>query len=196
MNDNAIDYDDSTHTYTVAGRVVPHVTAILSRMTNYSDIPKAKLEIARQKGVAVHRMVELDVAGDLDEDGLPEWLRPVLEQWRKFCTDTGAVVFASERRVYHPTYQYAGTLDLEVEMRGKRAIVDIKRSLLAGRVIGMQLAAYELASRPPGKQPARRFALRLHENGPYRLEPFADSRDYNDFVVCLAYHKLKQRVIP
>lgn len=196
-----LQFDPATHTYTLCGRAVPNVTRVLSPLVDYSMIPAGKLEIARQKGVAVHKMVELDARGDLDEDTLPDWMRPVLAQWRKFCADTGFKVIESERRVYHQTYGYAGTLDLAGMFEGDEfAIVDVKRSFMAGAVIGLQLAAYSEAYRnektdwPPPSRGAGRFALRLNENGPYRLEPYTDKADFQSFLTCLSFHKLKARI--
>lgn len=187
--------DEATHTYTYNGVVVPSVTQVLKPLTNYDMIPADKMEIARQKGTAVHKMVELHANGDLDVDTLPDWMRPVLAQWEKFVGDTGFEIIFSEHRVYHPTYGYAGTLDLYGQMRGVGALIDIKRSFFAGPVIGYQLAGYRsalYASEKVGIK-AKRYALRLNENGHYRLEPFTDNCDFNNFVTCLAFHRLQEK---
>lgn len=194
-----LQFDAATHTYTVGGRPVPNVTRILSPLVDYSMIPAGKLEIARQKGVAVHKMVELDARGDLDEDGLPDWMRPVLKQWRKYCADTGFTVIESERKVYHQTYGYAGTLDLIGTFGGQgdeHALIDVKRSFLAGQVIGLQTAAYAEAyiDEIGHKLIVNRYALRLNENGPYRLEPYPGKTDFQSFLTCLSFHKLKARI--
>ena len=158
-------------------------------------IPADKLEIARQRGVAVHKMVELDAKGDLDEDALPEWLVYPLNQWRKFCDDTSFKVLESECRVYHPSYRYAGALDLFGTMSGEAVFLDIKRSFLAGRTIGYQLSAYQEAYCAQNRtgRTAKRYALRLTESGPYRLEPFADKSDIQSFLTCLNWWRLKEK---
>lgn len=199
---DVLTFDPASHTYSVGGRVVPNVTRILSPLVDYSKIPADKLEIARQKGVAVHKMVELDANNDLDEDTLPDWMRPVLKQWRKFCADTGFRVYESEKQVYHPQYGYAGTLDLAGGFAegSEHVLIDVKRSFLAGPVIGLQLAAYSAAYSAQEKDArfdfkrVSRYALRLNENGPYRLEPYQDMNDLNAFLTCLSFHKLKERI--
>ena len=192
----SLTFEEETHTYRWKGVTVPSVTQILGPLTDYSKIPVDKLEIARQKGVAVHKMVELHSKGDLDEEALPEWMRPILGQWKKFVADTGFVVIFSEHQVYNPSYGYAGTFDLYGEMRDGDAIIDVKRSFFAGSVIGLQLAGYQTAIVSTLKMAgqAKRYALRLNENGPYRLEEFADKKDFGDFVTALAFWKLQRRI--
>lgn len=194
----SLTFEEDGHVYRWHGVVVPSVTTCLSPLTDFSKIPVGTLETARQKGVAVHKMVELHSKGDLDEDSLPTWMTPALEQWKKFVADTGFEMIVSEHRVYHEQYAYAGTLDLLGIINGKLSFVDIKRSFLAGMVIGFQLAAYSAAYFSQEKnallRKADRYALKLNETGPYRLEQFDDYNDFNHFVTCLAFYKLQKRI--
>lgn len=188
-------FDAERHEYHFSGVRVPNVTAILSDLTDLSMVPQAALELARQKGVACHRMVELDAKGDLDEATLPEWMAPVLVEWRKFVSQSGFRVIDSEKKVYHPTYRYAGTLDLFGEMThaAQFAYIDVKRSFLAGKITGLQLAGYKAADSHEHKERrnALRFALRLKEGEPYRVQEFKDLNDFNIFAACLVRHNFK-----
>ena len=188
-------FDPAEHRYFWNGVRVPNVTSILADLTDLSMIPRGALEIARQKGVACHRMVELDAKGDLDETTLPEWMAPVLIQWRKFVAESGFRVIDSEKKVYNPAHHYAGTLDLFGEMTHAAhfAYIDVKRSFLAGNVIGLQLAAYRAADATEHKdrRTAKRYALRLKEGEPYRLQEFSDPNDFNVFTACLIRHQWK-----
>lgn len=196
-------FDEEKHEYRWAGQVVPSVTQILAPIIDLSRIPADALEVARQKGRAIHKTVELDVAGKLDEDELPEWLIPVLANWRKFVHDAGVTVLASERQVYHPMYRYAGTFDLLVDMRhaATTAMIDIKRSFIAGQATGLQTAAYleayansfEMGSPSKKARRSKRFALRLNESGPYQLEEFTDQSHFRDFQILLSYYNLKRK---
>jgi hypothetical protein len=183
-------FNEERHEYHHNGVPVPNVTRILSPLMDYSMVPADKLEIARQKGTHVHRMVELWATGDLVEETLPDWMKPVFAQWLKFVADTGFELFASENRVFHNTYRYAGTLDLYGKMHRNKypCYIDIKRSFLAGPSIGLQLAAYQEAH---GDKLAARFALKLNENGPYRLESFEDKADFGVFLSLLTIHNWK-----
>lgn len=187
-------FDTATHTYTVDGVVVPSVTQVLAPLYDFSKIAPDVLEVARQKGVAVHHMIELDCAGDLDEEGLPDWMLPALANWRKFVAESGFVMTASEHRVFHKTYKYAGTLDLFGHMRAHPTIIDVKRSFAAGPVIGLQLAAYSSAYFGQGDGAAvKRYALKLCEVGPYKLEPFTDKGDFGVFLSLLTIHKYREK---
>ena len=189
-------FEEITHTYRWNGSVIPSVTQVLAPLTSYQHIAPDVLARAQEKGKAVHKLVELHANGDLDVETLPDWMRPVLVQWERFVADTGFKMLLSEHRVYHPQFCYAGTLDLYGSMNDEEAHIDVKRSFLAGPVIGYQLAGYQAAlyaSKKVGKK-ARRYALKLNENGHYRLEPFADNADFNHFVTCLAFHRLKEKM--
>lgn len=190
-------FNPDRHEYAYKGVPVPHVTGILNGLTSYSMVAPDVLEIARQKGVATHRMVELWAKDDLDVDALPGWLRPVLVQWLKFVEDTGLEVIASEKKVCHPVYKYAGTFDLRVTMRGKagHGLIDLKRSFLAGDVIGLQLIAYmeaENQDRTPQVPIRWRGALKLREDEPYRYQPFDDPNDFNVFLAALKHYTTGQ----
>ncbi len=187
-------FDQAEHRYFYDGKPVPNVTRILSPLVDFSMVPADTLERARQEGVAVHKMVELDCAGDLDVENLPEWLRSRYQAWRKFVADAQFRVLASEKRVFHPTYRYAGTLDLFGHINGDVAFIDLKRSFAAGPVIGLQLAAYLEAyceQEKVGKN-AKRYGLRLLETGEYRLEPFTNRNDFRNFLALLTVARLKE----
>lgn len=187
---------EAEHAYYVDGVRVPNVTSILKPLTDYSMIGEAQMEIARQKGKATHRMVELWASGQLES--VPVWMKPIEEQWLKFVAETRFELLKSEYRVYHPTYRFAGTLDLLGNIHGELAIVDIKRSFMAGPAIGYQLAAYESAyfaqHKEAGIRRAKRFALKLNEQGPYKLEPFTDENDLWVFLACLTVHNAKLKI--
>lgn len=182
------------HTYWIGEQWVPNVTLILEPLTDYSRIPPAALERARQEGVHIHHTIELYVKGDLDEDTLPEWLQPRLAAFKKFQQEAGFVMEGSEQRVHHPAHGYAGTFDLTGVIGRERAVIDIKRSFFAGAVIGLQTAAYleaENARRRVAKLPKikGRFALQLKADGAYRLEEFDAPHDFATFIGLLNVFK-------
>lgn len=185
-------FDEPTHTYRWHGVAVPSVTQIIKPIApSYSFVNPEQLESARQQGVAIHKMVELDCADDLDEDTLPDWLRPYRAAWRKFVDDTGFVVEQSEHRGYNPALRYAGTLDLRGRNRkGAPWLIDLKRSFLAGRAIGVQLAAYAAFDRTCSPH---RFGLQLRADASYRLREFNDPSDWATFVACLTLHRYNER---
>lgn len=195
-----LEFNAERHEYRKAGAVVPHVTGIIGFLTDYSMVKPDQLEVARQKGVAVHKMVEADAKNDLGD--LPDWMIPVYEYWLKFKKESGLEIIASERRVYHPTYRYAGTLDLRVvahnlKLKG-HGIIDVKRSFMAGKAIGLQTAAYANADDASGDYPKTqriqwRAALRLREDMPPRMEFYENKNDFPNFLACLTVKRLKEQ---
>lgn len=190
----------SDHRYFWNGKPVVNVTRALSLITNYDRIPAGILKHAQDEGIAIHRTVELYCKGDLDEDSLPEWLVPRLAAFKKFLAETGFAIEASEQRVYHERYGYAGQLDFVGTMQmpqGRKvrtmpAIVDVKRSFFAGRAIGLQVAAYDAAL--PSERPRLRYALQLRADATYRFEPFNDPSDFPNFIACLSVWRLKEQM--
>ena len=191
-------FEEAPHLYYWAGKPVPGVTGILAPLIDLSMIPAGALEIARQKGVAVHKMIELDCHDDLNEDTLPKWMLPALAKWRTFRQDSGFTVIRSEYRVYHPVFRFAGTLDLFGEMKhsAEFVFIDAKRSFFAGEVTGIQLAAYREAYCEQEKAPwrkAKRFGLRLNENNPMRLQEYTDPAQWGEFVALLTAKRVKEK---
>jgi len=187
-------FDAPSHTYYWGGTMVPNVTRVLKPLTDLSLIPPLVLERARQEGEAIHGMVKLYSRADLDEDRLPDWLRPRLSAYKCFLQETGFTVLASEERVYHPFLRYAGTLDLRGRLCEAQAVIDIKRSLFSKWVIGLQTAAYQHAANEalPSELWVRdRYALQLSGNGGYKLEPFRNPNDASRFIAEL--HKWRQK---
>jgi hypothetical protein len=185
-------FDEPTHVYRWNGVVVPSVTQIIKPITpDFRMVDPDALERARQEGVAVHKMVELECRHELDEENLPEWLRGYLKAWRCFAEEAGFACELSEHRGYNKDLRYAGTLDLRgYNRKGEPWLIDLKRSFLAGRAIGVQLAAYAAFDK---QERPKRFGLRLMKDSNYRLREFSDPSDWQTFVSCLNLHRYNER---
>ncbi len=204
MENRLIEFDVSAHRYTVDGAVVPNVTSILQPISAYRNFDKTKMETARQKGIAIHKMVELSCRNRLQS--VPDWMVPARDEWFKFCDVSQFEVIESELRVYNQLYRYAGTLDLYgtimVKKKWSQAVrmqvyIDIKRSFLGGATIGYQIAAYAEAHRMGltkiAVSPFKRFALVIREDGHFKLEEYKDPKDYLHFLTCLNWQRLKEK---
>lgn len=198
-----LSFDEPTHVYRWNGNVVPGVTRALDGLTDYRWVTAEQLELAREEGKAIHYMVELYAKNDLDERELDPWFGPRLVALKKLIADTQMKVIASEEKVYHPGFGYAGCLDLAATLVvpgmdkkpiEARAILDVKRSFAAGAAIGLQLAAYMEAKNAASTEKFdRRYALQLRDDGTYRLREFDDKSDFQTFLACLIRHKWKER---
>lgn len=183
-------FDAETHTYTLDGRKLPSVTQILKRLSReaYRFVDRKVMDKAAALGTAVHKLIELDIEGTLDEDALAPELHLYLTSWRTFLATSGFRPLLSESLVYSTRYGYAGTLDLLGELHDFIALIDAKRCASVPVTAGPQTAGYELAARErfpeifnSGK-PVKRFALQLNTDGTHRLVPFKDPNDARVFL--------------
>ena len=203
MENRLIEFDESAHRYTVDGAVVPNVTSILQPISAYRNFDPKKMETARQKGIAIHKMVEFWSKGT--DYKRPAWMEPAYQEWMKFVEISQFQVIESELRVYNKLYRYAGTLDLYGFIVVKKGLnearmqcyIDVKRSLLGGDTIGYQISAYAEAHRMSftmiPTSPFKRFALVLREDNKFKLEEYKDPKDYLHFLTCLNWQRLKER---
>jgi hypothetical protein len=199
-------FEEDTHTYRVDGKVYPSVTQTMQKagLIDLSMIPAATLEKARQEGKAVHRMVEAECKGE-SYVNLPGWLKPYQRAWHLFVEWSGFELWASEERLYNERYGFAGTPDLVgIPHKFKDpqpAAVDLKRSLVTGSAIGVQLSAYaETWNLKYGKDKTlivrRRYGLQLIPStgsSPYKCLPFESKTDFQDFLTCLQYARMMER---
>ena len=186
-------FNEEKHEYSVSGVRYPSVTQILAPLVDYSQVPRAVLERARKLGQAVHRMTELFDLDDLDMDDLADELRPYLTAWNKFRAETGFVPETIEKRLYHPALRFAGTPDRSGLINRRRAVIDIKKMLYLGPVIGLQLAAYQELFEKNGTHVEDRYALGLRADGTYRLQPYTDKSDWPVFLSLLTTRNWKEK---
>jgi hypothetical protein len=117
-NTDGITFDAEKHKYSYNGVDVPGVSTIL-RETKRQPSYDGFNPFYAQKGSYVHRAIELEVAGKLDEATVDERVKPYLVAWRKFKADVVTEVHATEQMVYHPGHNYAGTFDLLITIPGE-----------------------------------------------------------------------------
>ncbi|PTB23479.1 hypothetical protein C9I56_39005 [Paraburkholderia caribensis] len=186
-------FDPVGHVYKIGTRVVPSVTQTLAPLVDYSGVPEAILERARQLGQAVHKMTELYDRDDLDMDTLSDELLPYLTGWIKFRSETGFEPELIEKQFHHPSLGYAGTLDRTGLINRRRAVVDIKKMLRLEPVVGVQLAAYKELCIKNGVDVQDRYGLGLRADGTYRLVPFNDKHDWPVFLSLLTLRNFKDK---
>lgn len=182
------EFSPEKHEYKINGVVVPSVTQVLSRMNDYDLVHNDVLERKRQLGVAVHKACELHYKNDLDEDSLPQEVKPYFEVWLQFIDDTGFVITAMEKQVYSLRHGYAGTLDCIGVLHDVKVLLDIKCTAKIMGSVGPQTAAYRLALEEMGESVDRRCVIKLVA-GSYRLRELSGARDLNTFLSHLRYHK-------
>lgn len=189
-------FDEAAHVYRLNGAAVPSVTQALQLIDSFAGVPLDVLERAREFGQHVHRTVELDARGELDEESLDPALAEYLAGWRLFLRERKARVLASELRVCSRKLRYAGTLDALVEIAGRLTLVDVKSGAVPILTVGPQTAAYLYALRECWPSLSRstlppslpRACVQLTPNS-YQLVPLRDPRDWNVFLSALNIHQ-------
>jgi hypothetical protein len=193
--DPELRFDAEAHVYTLSGRRMPSVTQVLAQLEDWTKVDPVALDLARVRGQHIHRMVELDVHGNLDEDTLAPEYHGYLRQWRKFLAETRFKPLLAECQVFDERYGYAGTFDLAGTLGPRFILVDVKSGLVP-RTVSLQTAAYLGAAVQRRRFPAsaERAALRLHEDT-YRFFPIDSSydSDLGDFLAALRLFHWRER---
>jgi hypothetical protein len=189
--DELLTFDEAAHVYRLNAQPVPSVTQVLQLIDSFDGVPMDVLEAAREFGQHVHRAVELDSKGELDEDSLDPALAEYVAGWRKFISDRKAKVLASEVRVASRRLRFAGTLDSLLYIDDRHWLIDVKSGAIPTRTVGPQTAAYAHALREcwPFSFPRTlpRACVRLLPND-YRFVHLNDPRDWNVFLSALNIH--------
>lgn len=117
-----------------------------------SRAPKEYMEYRQILGSAVHYACETDFNMDdskmrwfVEQVGDETPIRKMYQQYREFISDNDVRIVAQEMTVASLTHGYAGTLDLIIEMNGKRYLADIKTGSGVYASTALQLAAYRYA---------------------------------------------------
>lgn len=178
-----VNFNETTHVYTVDGEVYPSVTQIL--MAEGFIDSTWFTEWSRERGKLVHLCAHLDDTGELDEDTVDPALAPYLEAYRRFKRETEFIASGSEVQMVNTSYRFAGTLDKVGTFKDATcAIIDLETGSHQP-VKALQTAAYEILKGSPYK----RFALQLKANGHYKLHPFTNRQDRQIFLSALTiYH--------
>ena len=189
-------FRESDHTYWLGEKKLPGVTTILSILGGYEGVPKHLLERAARRGTAVHKMTELDDAGELDVGALSDEMIGYLSAWQDFKRIVRPEICDAEVQGHHAKLLYAGTRDRCLAIKGKLGILDIKSSYMLMPTTGPQTAAYaEIFNQGVARadQAKKRWGLRLAKDGSYELKEYTDAGDMTTFVSCLNLYRWAEK---
>lgn len=196
-------YNDEQHTYSLPGvGVLPGPTVVLDQMGFVSEFAKNSPKALRF-GKHAHKMVQLDINNNLDENTLSEGLLNAFSGWRKFRKDNPQLIpmlDRIEKPSFHPLYLYAGTPDL-VFYEVKKGYIeyylfDIKTGCYCPSY-ELQTAAYEGILKHWLKLrtsiPFKRFILFLNDKSDsYTLQPLTDKTAWNAWLNTLGCYNWKK----
>jgi hypothetical protein len=189
-----LEFEPEAHVYKVDGRVLPSVTGIISSLQDFRYVAPDVLHAAAEFGTAVHKLCELHDQDNLDMRSVSPALLPYLDAWKRFLSETGAVVLEVEKQYHHKMMGYAGTLDRVLLIKKKKVVTDIKSVSRLSPAVGVQLAAYQnLLSANSAYVCNDRAAVQLRDDGTYRYQPYTDPTDWPVFVSLLTLHTWKKK---
>lgn len=132
-------------------------------------------------------------------------MKAAIDGFFRWAKESQLKIIRSEQKVYHDKWQYAGTLDLEGIVNGKRAIIDLKTGKSLYPEAFLQASAYlkareqETGKEYPGGVIIVRLSKRVEE-GEKIVEPFEAVRDENVdthfrcFLNCLQIYRWQIKV--
>jgi len=183
-------FDETNHSYTLDGKVVPSVTQILKETIGVGwETTSWYLD----RGRAIHACAEMIAKGrDFKFD---ERLAGYVAALKKFFRDVKPVVFSngSEMKVASIKNMFAGTIDLACRIGTKNIIVDFKHSVDKIR-IGLQLAGYSIAI---SEQTVKNFdfgvGVQIKETGDFVMTEIIDLKLLRyKFLALLTTYRIKE----
>lgn len=196
---DGLKFDKKKHAYTVNGKVVLSVTSVLP------DIPEAVMykQCFIDKtllGSRVHDYADVVNNYYMTHDGeipcedvyrgttFQKEDDPYIKAYLKFLKEKKPRIISSEMKIYHKLYNYAGTLDLAVEMKNKLWILDLKTSSRVAPYARLQLAAYVRAynAKNPKNEIFNRGIVHLLPTGVYKLITYPVKDLRNDTEIFLS----------
>ncbi len=111
---------------------------------------RAKKDKSADIGTMIHEWLEKYVLARINKQPLPEKpinkeMRSAIDGFFTWAKENKVALIASEQKIYSKKYRYAGTLDLEAMVNGKRTIVDFKTSNAIYPEMFLQATAYLMA---------------------------------------------------
>lgn len=191
-------FDPAAHAYEWNARPVPSVTQVIRSALGdpFERVAAPVLELARQRGRAVHRACELDDAGRLDESSVDPRIVEYVRAWRDFRRAFAFTIDYAERPLYSLVYDFAGTPDVVGRIDDTTVAVVERKTGLPGAAAELQTAGQAILVAKDAPQRIRRFALQMKPTGRYSLVEHKNPSDIRDFLSCLNVHRRKQRVAP
>jgi len=143
--------------------IYPSVTEILKPWSGFENVPPEVLELAGERGTAVHGVCAAEALGLFFEED--EVTAPFLKSFRLWlpCFEVVKVEF----ELIDPVYKYMGHPDLMGRFIGDKhlSIIDYKTPVAYSPIWRCQLAAYRQAARRAGYDVERVASLRLSREG-------------------------------
>lgn len=170
----------------------PSVTEVLSPWSDFSMIQQSVLQMAAERGTAVHNAC-FAYAGGVPVVGVRPDVEPYLTSFRRWFDKVVDDVMLCEQRITDDKFGFHGEPDLLVRSKHQEIILtDIKTPVTKMKTWRVQLAAYNnLCEKYTGINIHRVGSLRLSPDGKTPKMDYYDyqSQDFNIFLSCLNTYK-------
>ena len=193
-------FDETTHTYTLDGVVIPSVTEICAPITCGKYPPVGVVQQAAARGTRVHELCAL-----YDMDALPDEIEAGLvgyvKAWAAFCRDYKPVWTHIEFPLYGEIdhgQPFAGTLDRIGEIDGRTRVVDIKTTASLDRpakvALCEQITGYEWLAdlNKIDVSYGAGMGVQLFADGNYRVHLIAEIAKKYDFRRVTMFFELRK----
>ena len=175
------------HIYMLDGERIPCVSDLCRFIHKeiYKDAPLWQLEVAADRGTAVHLATErLDKTGTAE---ISEEYAPYLRAYAAFLREHEVEWELIEHSDYHPAHGYAGTIDRYGTVDGIQTLADLKTTYTVYKPLcSASLNLYRLMLEARSKDVQQLAILHLKKDGTYKFIKF----DFDDVVpmALLALH--------
>lgn len=151
---------------------------------------RTKKDKSADIGTMIHEWLETWIKARIAKEPLPELpvnveMRKAIDSFFQWAKDNKVGLISAERKIYSDKYGYAGTLDLEALVDGKRTIIDFKTSNAIYDEYFIQASAYLMALEEETQKPydGGVIILRLPKSQTDNLEAKKITREEaNDFI--------------
>jgi len=191
LNLPELTFDENKHIYKLNGAVIPSVTNIMQPLSQsyYGGIDEDILETAAKRGRTVHQSIENFLKFGIDD--IPSEHEGYYKAFKTWWKDKSPTLIATESRVYHKVYRYAGTADLSCIVDGTDVCVDFKTSAQIVEMLArVQLEAYSKAYESHDARPAGKAIVHLQKDGEYKMVSY-QSRDTEAWEIFIALLTVK-----
>lgn len=161
-------FEEGRHLYKLDGSEIPSVTTIMKPLSEslYHGVDEAVLNQAANRGTAVHNAIENYLKFGIED--ISEEYAGYLKAFVQWCKDANVKPIATESKVYHKIYRYAGTADMPALVNERFILVDFKTSATVNKMLtGVQLEAYAKAYESHGIKFDGKAILHLKKDGKY-----------------------------
>lgn len=184
-------FNETTHTYTIGGRVVPSVTEVIKECVGSGFEFLQNAEWYMQRGRAVHYAAKLIGQGKQITNVDPR-IEGRVEALRKFFREVKLTIRHVEQPMFSEMLRLGGTPDLDADYMGRHTIFDWKSTVDKHR-LPLQLGGY--SALVDTNRVVYGIGVELCDDGTYTMTPpLKLDGPRRDFVNLRGTYSIRERM--